>query len=305
MGHGIALELARCHVQVLLWDESPEARASAVARVADSAAAMESARMAEPGTVARVARGVGVAASLDGAVADAQLVVEAVSEDLALKQQLFHTLGSITEPTAILASNTSSFMPSTLVAQMPVQAKPERVLVAHHFNPPHLLPAVELVPHAGTAPEVVDAMSAFFRAIGKRPVILRREVQGFVANRLQQALLREATSLVELGVVEPAELDALVTGSFGRRLAVAGPFEISDLAGLDVIDAIAGEVWPTLATPGEVAASLHGRAVRGELGAKSGGGFRDWDRETVADAKRRIAAVLAAIADLEGGAADP
>ena len=134
---------------------------------------------------------------------------------------------------------------------------------------------VEIVPHPGTDPAVVARVCGLYRDLGKRPVVLQREIAGFIANRLQQALLREAAALVEAGVASTADVDAVVSGSFGRRLAVAGPFEVSDLAGLDVIAAIAGELWPDLAAGG-VADLLAAPAAAGDYGAKTGRGFTDW-----------------------------
>ena len=139
-------------------------------------------------------------------------------------------------------------------------------------------------------------MRELYLALGKRPVVLQREIAGFIANRLQHALLREAVALVEAGVASAAEVDAVVSGSFGRRLAVAGPFEVSDLAGLDVIAAIARELWPELAAGATVAELLARPAAAGDYGAKSGRGFGDWPPAKVDAAKQRIATTLAIIA---------
>ena len=249
--------------------------------------------LAPPAACATALQRVTACASLHEAVAGADLVIEAVSEDLALKQRVFAELDRACGAGVVLASNTSTFMPSALAAGT---RHPQRILVAHYFNPPHLLPVVEIVPHAGTDPAVVARVRDLYGALGKRPVVLQREIVGFIANRLQQALLREAAALVEGGVAGAADVDAVVSGSFGRRLAVAGPFEVSDLAGLDVIAAIARELWPDLAAGGGVANLLAKPAAVGDYGAKTGRGFGDWPPARAAAAKQRIAAALAAIA---------
>ena len=236
-------------------------------------------------------------ASLPEAVAGADLVIEAVSEDLALKQRVFAELDRACGAEVVLASNTSTFMPSALAAGA---RHPERILVAHYFNPP--------TPVAGggdrAAPRHRRWRGGARVQLVRRPrQALRwccsREIAGFIANRLQQALLREAAALVEAGVASTADVDAVVSGSFGRRLAVAGPFEVSDLAGLDVIAAIARELWPDLAAGG-VADLLAAPAAAGDYGAKSGRGFGNWPLARTAAAKQRIAAALAAIAALPG-----
>ena len=299
MGHGIALEFAVGGRQVAITDASAAALEQGLANMRRGAATLASLGLAPRGACDTALQRVTACATLPKAVAGAGLVIEAVSENLPLKQRVFAELDRACGPEVVLASNTSTFMPSALAAGA---RHGERILVAHYFNPPHLLPVVEIVPHAGTAADVVARVRTLYEALGKRPVVLRREIAGFVANRLQQALLREAAALVEGGVASAADVDAVVSGSFGRRLAVAGPFEVSDLAGLDVIAAIARELWPGLAAGG-IADLLAAPAAAGHYGAKTGRGFGDWPPARVDAAKARIATALAAIAnfpDTEG-----
>ena len=294
MGHGIALEFAVAGLRVAITDASAAALEQGLANMRRGADTLAGLGLAPRDVCAAAMARVTAHASVAGAVAGADLVVEAVSEDLPLKRRVFAELDRLCGAGVVLASNTSTFLPSTLAAGA---RHPERILVAHYFNPPHLLPVVEIVPHRGTASHVVERVCALYHSLGKRPVVLQREVAGFIANRLQQALLREAVALVEGGVAGAADVDAVVSGSFGRRLAVAGPFEVSDLAGLDVIAAIARELWPELATGG-IADLLATPAAAGDYGAKTGRGFGDWPPERVAAAKQRIATALAAIAAL-------
>ena len=294
MGHGIALEFAVGGRQVAITDASAAALEQGVANMRRGAATLANLELAPRGACDTALQRVTACATLAEAVAGADLVIEAVSEDLPLKQRVFAELDRACGPEVVLASNTSTFMPSALAAGARHR---ERILVAHYFNPPHLLPVVEIVPHAGTAADVVARVRTLYEALGKRPVVLQREIAGFIANRLQQALLREAVALVEGGVASAADVDAVVSGSFGRRLAVAGPFEVSDLAGLDVIAAIARELWPGLAAGG-IADLLAAPAAAGHYGAKTGRGFGDWPPARVDAAKARIATALAAIATL-------
>ena len=295
MGHGIALEFAVAGRRVAITDASAAALEQGLANMRNGAETLAQLGLAPRAACATAMQRVTAHASLREAVAGADLVIEAVSEDLPLKQRIFAELDGACGGGVVLASNTSTFMPSALAGGT---VHPQRILVAHYFNPPHLLPVVELVPHADTDPAVVAWMRELYLALGKRPVVLQREIAGFIANRLQHALLREAVALVEAGVASAAEVDAAVSGSFGRRLAVAGPFEVSDLAGLDVIAAIARELWPELAAGATVAELLARPAAAGDYGAKSGRGFGDWPPAKVDAAKQRIAAALAAIAAL-------
>ena len=295
MGHGIALEFAVAGRQVTITDASAAALEQGLANMRHGAETLAALGLAPRAACDTALQRITARATLQEAVAGADLVIEAVSEDLPLKQRIFAELDRTCDAGVVLASNTSTFMPSALAGGT---VHPQRILVAHYFNPPHLLPVVEIVPHAGTDPGVVARVQELFTDVGKRPVVLQREVAGFIANRLQQALLREAVALVEAGVASAGDVDAVVSGSFGRRLAVAGPFEVSDLAGLDVIAAIARELWPELAAGGAVAELLAGPAAAGNYGAKSGRGFGDWDAVRLAASQQRMAHALAAIAAL-------
>lgn len=165
---------------------------------------------------------------VEAAVAGADVVQENGPERLELKQELFARIEAAAPPHALLLSSTSGLMPTDMGASM---REPGRVVVGHPFNPPHVVPLVEVVPGAQTPPEAVEAAVAFYRSLGKVPVVLHKEIGGFVANRLQSAVFREAVHLVLSGVVTPEELDQVVTESVGVRWATAGPFESYHLGG--------------------------------------------------------------------------
>ncbi|WP_414945174.1 3-hydroxyacyl-CoA dehydrogenase NAD-binding domain-containing protein [Amycolatopsis sp. cmx-11-32] len=184
----------------------------------------------EPADPDRLARLVHVHTEAAEAVADADLVQENGPEDLEFKQRLFAELAEAAPPGALLASSTSGLQPSDISARL-TEAGAGRMLVAHPFNPPHLLPLVEIVGGARTTEDTLTRAADVYRTLGKVPVRIRKETSGFVANRLQSALFREAVDLVLRGVVTPAEVDTIVTESLGPRWATGGPFLTFHLGG--------------------------------------------------------------------------
>ena len=209
-------------------------------------------------------------ASESEALADAALVSEAALEELPLKQALFVRMEELAPADCVLTSTTSSHPMTSIAAHM---RDPSRALVLHPFNPPHLLPVVEVVPGERTAPAVVDAAVDFLRRAGKTPVRLRREVPGFVVNRLQLALLREAWALLDAGVASAEDIDASVRGSLGVRLAGIGPLRATDFAGLDIWARIAANVQ--LDSGGALPPTMQRLLDMGHKGAKTGRGFYD------------------------------
>jgi 3-hydroxyacyl-CoA dehydrogenase len=295
MGHGIALEFAAFGFAVALHDRDPGQLARARDHIGEGLARLRDLERVSDDMVAAAPERLSFGTDLDDAVAEADLVVEAASEDLDLKRALFQQLDAAAPPRAILASNTSTFMPSQLA---PATQRPDRVLVAHYFNPPHLLPLVELVRGPATSDATVETIGALYRGIGKRPAVVQREALGFVGNRLQNALLREALAIVDAGIATPEDVDAIVKNGFGRRLAVAGPFEIADAGGVDVWLTVAGMLFPDLATSAAPPAFAREIVARGEFGLKTGRGFYDWTPEQAAALWERIGQGLAAIARL-------
>jgi 3-hydroxybutyryl-CoA dehydrogenase len=158
------------------------------------------------------------------------------------------------------------------------------------------LPLVEIVRGAATSDETVTTVCDLLERIGKRPVLLQKEVPGFIGNRLLVALFREALALVEQGIATPQDVDAVVTHGFGRRFGAAGPFELWELAGLDLIREVMARLLPEIDDAHEVSPLLAERVTRGELGVKAGKGFYDWTPETAEALRRRIAAALVAVA---------
>lgn len=301
MGHGIALEFAAYGYDVALHDCDPAQLERAAGAIAQGLDRLRDQGRISGGMAAAAPDRIVAGTDLAAAVGDVDLIVEAAPEDLALKQRLFGQIDAAAPVGAIVASNTSTFMPSQLA---PATNRPQRVLVAHYFNPPHLLPLVELVRGPETSDATIETMRSLYRGIGKQPAVVQREALGFVGNRLQNALLREALAIVEAGVATPEDIDTIVKSGFGRRLAVAGPFEIADAGGVDVWLTVAGLLFPDLAISAAPPAFAREIVTRGDLGLKTGRGFYDWTPEEAAALRERMGQGLAAIARLADGRGD-
>jgi 3-hydroxybutyryl-CoA dehydrogenase len=227
---------------------------------------------------------------LDGADLGADLVVETVAEDLTAKRRLYQAIEPRLGPSSILGTCTSSLPLAELAAGL---ARPGQFIGYHWFNPPELVGLVEIVPAAQTDPAVTDRVEEFSLAIGKQPVRVAADVPGFIANRLQYALIREAYHLVAAGVCAPADVDRVVTSGLGPRWAAVGPFLSMDLAGLDVHRAVAEQLFPLLAADTAVPPVLAALAEQGALGAKSGHGLLgSYGEEQVRSVIERRARVL-------------
>jgi 3-hydroxybutyryl-CoA dehydrogenase len=296
MGHGIAQEFAVAGYDVRLNDTTTEQLERALAHVERNLAMMVDAGVVTRAQAAAAPGRLHPTTSLEQAAADADVVVEAVFENLELKRRIFGDLDRFAPPHAILASNTSSYMPSKLAT---ATRRPEQVIVAHYFNPPHLLPLVELVRSRDTSDDTLATMHALYTQMGKRPVVVRKEAPGFIANRLQMALLREALHIAESGIASPEDVDTVIHNSFGRRLATAGTFELHELIGLDLGLAVAEEIMPDLNTSREPSPLLYEMVERGTLGVKTGRGFYEWTPESAEALRLRVARALLEIAKWE------
>ncbi|MDQ2655697.1 MAG: 3-hydroxyacyl-CoA dehydrogenase NAD-binding domain-containing protein [Chloroflexota bacterium] len=296
MGHGIALEFAANGYDVHLQDQSAAQLAQAEASIAEGLGRLVAAGRITATEAAAAPGRISLTSSLPEAVRDADVVIEAVTENIDVKRAIFSEIDAHAPRHAILASNSSTFMPSLMAA---VTTRPEQVLVAHYFNPPHLLPLVELVRGEKTSDATIAAMHALYTSIGKSPAIVQKEAPGFVGNRLQMALYREALAIVEAGIASPQDVDTIIHTGFGRRLSVAGVFQIFDAAGLDVTLAVADQLFPDIATTNTAPPLLRDKVAQGDLGIKSGRGFYDWPPDDAVALRTRIGNALAAIARLE------
>src|SRR5574337_12498 len=222
---------------------------------------------------------------LAACVKSADFVIEAAPEDLELKQGLFADIERLAAPEAILASNTSVIPIGQVMDRV---RRKGRALGTHWWNPPYLVPLVEVVRAKETSGDAVAATLAVLKQAGKHPVEVKRDVAGFVGNRLQHALWREAIALIAEGVCDARTVDEVVKLGFGARLAVLGPIENADLVGLDVMLAIQSYVLPALNAAPAPSPLLDELIAQGRLGFKSGRGFLDWPEDKQAALRARL-----------------
>lgn len=279
MGHGIALILARAGQKVAITDPFEDARASVVRRIADSLYALGETDVNIPPILEKIE----VFSKIAGAVKNAEIVFEAVPEKMDLKQSIFAEIEEHAPENCVLASNTSVMPITQIMSKLRIK---NRALGTHWWNPPHMIPLVEVVSTEWTDPAVVDDMMALLEDAGKTPVRVKKDVPGFIGNRLQHALWREAISLVEHGICDAEAIDTVIKASFGRRLAVLGPLENADLVGTDLTLDIHENVLFDLESRQGPSPYLKKLVEEGKLGMKSGQGFHSWTDEE-ADALRR------------------
>jgi len=281
MGHGIAQVFALAGHSVAVYDAVPGMLATLRSRIEQNLADLK-----QDVSAAERVRPV---ETLAAAVENADVVVEAALEKLPLKQDIFAELEKLAPRHALLASNTS-VIPIGKIAER--VATKDRVLGTHWWNPPWLVPLVEVIETEGTSADSVTAMIDLLRSLGKTAVHVKKDVPGFIGNRLQHALWREAIALVQNGVCDAETVDTVVKAGFGRRLGVIGPLENADLIGTDLTLDIHRNVLADLdRTPGPLP-YLVDLVNAGRLGFKSGRGFREWTPEQQAELRQRVSAQL-------------
>jgi 3-hydroxybutyryl-CoA dehydrogenase len=277
MGHGIAQVFALAGHDVTIYDSIAASLDGAKARILTNLKDLGD----DPSAVERdTPQG-----DLTVAVRDADYVVEAVLEDLALKQKLFVEIEPHVRPDTILASNTS-VIPITRI--MEGLKDRSRALGTHWWNPPYLVPLVEVIGTQWTSQPAIDWTIALHKAADKTPVHVKKDVPGFVGNRLQHALWREAISLVEHGICDAETVDAVIKASFGRRLAVLGPLENADLVGTDLTLAIHQTVLSDIESRPGPSPYLEKLVADKRLGFKSGEGFRKWSAAEQAALRSKV-----------------
>jgi 3-hydroxybutyryl-CoA dehydrogenase len=281
MGHGIALTLARAGQYVAITDPIAEARASVPTRIRDSMVAMG----INETEIARALKKIEIFDTTAGAVSKAEVVFEAAPEKLDLKRKIFAEIEAHAPPTCILASNTSVMPITKIMADLSLK---NRALGTHWWNPPHLIPLVEVVNTEWTDAAVAEDMMDLLADAGKTPVLVAKDVPGFIGNRLQHALWREAISLVENGICDAEAVDTVIKASFGRRLSVLGPLENADLVGTDLTLDIHENVLFDLESRKGPSPYLQKLVADGKLGMKSGEGFRTWTPAEANEVRSRV-----------------
>jgi 3-hydroxybutyryl-CoA dehydrogenase len=277
MGHGIAQVFALAGHDVTITDSVKASLDSSKARIR--------ANLKDLGDDESAVERVTPVGDLAQAVRAADYVVEAVLEDLAVKQKLFVDIEKHVRPDTILASNTSVIPITTIMQGL---QRRERALGTHWWNPPYLVPLVEVIETQWTAPEAVAFTMKLHVAAGKQPAHVKKDVPGFIGNRLQHALWREAIALVENGICDAETVDAVIKAAFGRRLAVLGPLENADMVGTDLTLAIHKTVLPDIDSRPAPSPYLEKLVKDGKLGFKSGEGFRKWTPAQQAELRARV-----------------
>mgnify|MGYP001569146984 FL=1 len=282
MGHGIALTFARAGYHVHITDPTAEAIASVKDRVADSLRLMGVDQLERDWVLGKIRPTV----DLPTAVAGAKVVFEAAPEKLELKQSIFAQLEKNAPDDAILASNTSVIQISKIMEGLETR---HRAVGTHWWNPPHMIPLVEVVKTEWTDQDVAQTMHDVLAEAGKTPVMVEKDVRGFIGNRSQHAPWREAISLVENGICSAKAVADVVKASFGRRLAVLGPLENADLVGIELTQDIHTQVLFDLETTPDPSPYLQKLRDEGRDGMAAGAGFRDWENGDLEATKARVA----------------
>ena len=287
MGPGMGAVLERAGLEVALYDVSEEAVERAKKGVELARGVLE--RLGgESGEGGELRFETDLAAALEGA----DVVLEAIPEKLELKQQALAEWENHLADDAVIASNTSG-IPITKMAEN--LQHPERVIGMHWSNPPQLIPMIEVIPGERTNEETVAAAKALIERIGYYPCLLKKEVPGFVENRVLYAIMRECLALVDEGVIDAEELDLNVKWGIGYKLAVIPPMQLLDVAGLDIYESVAGYLNSDLSTESGVSETITGLTGEGKLGIKTGGGLFDYSEDELAELPMKRAAALVAV----------
>jgi 3-hydroxybutyryl-CoA dehydrogenase len=289
MGHGIAQIFALNGYSVTLLDTGQEVLSSAIEGIRSNLLLMAKKEIISADHVQPAIDRVTTTTSLKEAVAKAHFVIEAVNENLDLKQNIFRDLDAVCREDAILATNTSVISITEIAKKSKGRG---RIVGTHFWNPPYLIPLVEVIRGEETSPETMDATMALLSAVGKHPVRVEKDVPGFVGNRLQHALWREAISIVENGIAEPAVVDEVIKFGFGIRLPVLGPLENADMVGLDLTFAIHDYILKHIERSPNPSPVLKEKVEKGELGFKTGQGFQKWSAEAVEASRRNLVEYL-------------
>jgi 3-hydroxybutyryl-CoA dehydrogenase len=285
MGHGLAQIFAGKGYEVHLMDLKEDLLEKGLAGIRSNLSLMAEHGIGTLQDIEPVLSRVKTTTDLLVATQGAQFVIEAVSEDLEIKQRTFHDLDSLCSPDVVLATNTS-VISITEIARL--ARGRERIVGTHFWNPPYLIPLVEVIRGKETSQRTMDRAFELMKAIGKHPVRVNKDVPGFVGNRLQHALWREAISIVERGIADPATVDECIRFGFGLRLPILGPLENADMVGTDLTLAIHDYIFRYIESSPSPSPLLKKKVERGELGFKSGKGFREWPPEEAQASRRRL-----------------
>ncbi len=285
IGPGIAQIFAARDYHVCLLDIKEEILQKAIESIRSNLSMMAQKGLAPESEIDKVVSRIKTTTDMAEAASAAQLVIEAVTENLELKQKVFQDLDRLCSPEAILATNTSVISVTEIAAKA---NRRERILGTHFWNPPYIIPLVEVVKGKDTSEETLETTYQFLKNAGKHPVKCLKDVPGFIANRLQHALWREAISIVEHGIADAATVDEAIKNSFAIRLPVLGPIETADMVGLDLTLSVHDYVLKYLESSPRPSPLLEEKVKKGELGFKTGKGFNTWSAEEIEKSRSRF-----------------
>jgi 3-hydroxybutyryl-CoA dehydrogenase len=282
MGPGIAVTLAFGGVDATILSRTEEGASAGLEKARANIAFLLDAGLIDEAKAQSARERIHASSNSDDAVRSADLVIESAPESMSFKKELFAHLDGISRPDAVLASNTSGLSITEIASAC---QHPERVVTMHFWNPPHLMPLVEIVRGAKTKPTIAEEVRTLLLACGKVPVIVKKDRPGQLGNRLQHALIREAANIVAEGIADVEDVDLAAKTGFGLRLPVYGIFELQDMVGLDMGTAITDYVCADLYNEGRAPEIMHQKVREGNLGVKTGRGFYDWSKRSATEVR--------------------
>jgi 3-hydroxybutyryl-CoA dehydrogenase len=302
MGHGIAQIFASAGYDVNLYDADPAALLAAKGRIADNFKGFIELKLARPEDRDGCLDRISLCPALEAVVRGPQRIIEAVLEDLKIKRNLYTELEPLTPSDTIFSSNTSAISITEISAAFKIKG---RFLGTHFWNPPHVLPCVEVIKGAATDDEAFETVYALMEKVGKVPVRVLKDVPGFLGNRLQHAMWREAISLRENNIASAEDIDKVVKYGFGARMPFIGPLETADLAGLGLTRDIHRYLFPYLESSQEPSPVLKDLVAAGATGVRAGRGFYEWPPEKIRQViQQRDTVLLRIIHEIVSPAAD-
>lgn len=284
MGPGIATTLALGGVRTTVLSRGQQSAEAGLEQAAHQITLLEEGGLVEQGRASRARALLACSADFETAIAQADLVVESAPEIMEFKQDLFARMDSIAKTSAVLASNTSALSITAIASKC---GRQQRVLTTHFWNPPHLMPLVEIVKGEKTSDETAEDVRMLLEHCGKTPVMVRKDTPGQLGNRLQMALVREAVNIVQEGIADAEAVDLAAKAGFGLRLPVYGILEHLDMVGLDLGSLVVDYVTRDLNNEPGVPRLMQEMMDRGELGVKTGKGFYDWSKRDAEAVKAR------------------
>ncbi|MBU1168683.1 MAG: 3-hydroxyacyl-CoA dehydrogenase family protein [Proteobacteria bacterium] len=289
MGCGIAQVFASHPDHCVTTFDSHTPASSVQQRIRENLERLVRKKVMAPKDLSAILSRISTAETMEAAAKTADLVIECIPEDMVLKQNLFCDLEKVCKPEAVFASNTSVMSITEIASKT---RRRHRIVGTHFWNPPYLIPLVEVIKSDDTDERVMAATMAVLKKTGKHPVRVNKDVPGFLANRLQHALWREAISIVAHGIADAATVDEAIRMGFGLRLPVLGPMENADMVGNDLVLSIHNYILPHLENSPLPSPLLQERVDKGELGFKTGKGFQDWSPEQIEQSRKRLTEYL-------------